>query len=172
MSHKDIAMKLLSKDDENGLTKRPVWEVCPSIALGSETSVQFQIPTESSKQTILARVLADLVCATGDCWVEITYWHADDDANQDLFYGYRLAHGDRRRLHEAALYKFLPDDINEFVSIVSMILYFSWDARMVDAAQSCVINLSHDQLLSCVVQSSSILEPFLVRFSQLGMSTE
>ena len=165
-------MKLLSRDDESSLIKGPVWEVSPSIILGGEASVQFQIPRESSKQTILARALADMVFAKGDCWVEITYWHADDDANQDLFYGYRLAHGDKRRLQEASLYNFSPDDVNEFVSIVSMVLYFSWDARMVDAVQTCAINLSHDQLLDCAVQSSSFLEPFSARFSRLGMSTQ
>jgi hypothetical protein len=161
-------MKLIGKNEESHFITDSTWRV--SAGGKSDTcAMQFSIPKESSKQTILARLLADIVCSGDACWVEITFWHADDDANQDLFYGYRLGHADVRRLHEASLYSFSPTDVNRFISIVGMVLYFSWDARIIDLAQTCAINLSHDDLLDCTVQSSSILEPFLARFSALGM---
>ncbi|MGA7342036.1 MAG: hypothetical protein WBX18_15630 [Terracidiphilus sp.] len=132
-------------------------------------AVQYKLPGQSSKQTVLAKFLSALFCGEESCWVQITYWHDDSDANQDLFYGYRSGRGDARSLRDASVYNFSPEDANRFISIVSMVLYFSWDARVFDASGTFSINISHDEVIDCFVLSPVTLEQLISEFSRLEM---
>ena len=130
---------------------------------------QFRLPREAARQTILAKYLATLFCCESPCWLQITYWHNDSDGNQDLFYGYRSGRGDPRCLQDASVYEFTPQDSEQFMSIVSMVLYFSWDARVFDADGTFFINLSHDEIVYCVVSSPDSLELLVSEFARLEM---
>jgi hypothetical protein len=134
-----------------------------------QKTMQYILPKQSSKQTVLAKFLSTLFCCESTCWVQITYWHDDSDANQDLFYGYRSGRGDARGLRDASVYNFSPEDANQFVSIVSMVLYFSWDARVFDAGGAFSINISHDGVIDCAVLSAVALEQLESEFSRLDM---
>jgi hypothetical protein len=92
-----------------------------------------------------------------EAWLEITYWHNDIEANQDLFYGYRKGHGDSRSLAEASVYRFSSREIPELFSILSMVLFFSWDARLLDKERSYLIAVSHDGFLDFDTSSESFL---------------
>jgi WD40 repeat protein len=132
-------------------------------------ALRFKLPREAARQTILAKYLATLFCSENPCWLQITYWHDDSDANQDLFYGYRSGRGDVRKLQDASVYEFSPDDANQFISIVSMVLYFSWDARVFDPDEAFFINISHDEFIDCVVSSRDSLELLVSEFARLEM---
>lgn len=132
-------------------------------------AMQYKLPKQSSKQTVLAKFLSALFCCEDPCWVQITYWHDDSDGNQDLFYGYRSGRGDTRTLRDASVYNFSPEDANQFISIVSMALYFSWDARVFDAGGAFSINISHDEVIDCSVLSPITSEQLVSGFSRLEM---
>jgi len=131
--------------------------------------LQFRLPREASRQTILAKYLATLFCSENRCWLHIPYWNDNSVGNEELFYGYRRGRGDARCLSDASVYKFLPEDAEQFTSIVSMILYFSWDGRVFDAEGTFFINISHDEIIDCVVSSSTSLEFLISEFSRLEM---
>ena len=130
---------------------------------------QFRLPREASRQTILAKYLATLFCSENRCWLQIPYWHDSSIANEDLFYGYRSGRGDARCLQDVSIYKFAPEDSEQFTSIVSMVLYFSWDARVFDAGGTFFINISHDEIIDCVVSSRASLELLVSEFARLEM---
>jgi hypothetical protein len=132
-------------------------------------AMQYVLPKQSSKQTVLAKFLSALFCCEKSCWVQITYWHDDSDANQDLFYGYRSGRGDARSLRDASVYNFSPEDANQFISVVSMVLYFSWDARVFDADGAFSIDISHDEIINCTVLSPVAVEQLASEFSRLDM---
>jgi len=131
--------------------------------------LQFWLPREASGQTILAKYLATLFCCENPCWLQIPYWLDSSFANEDLFYGYRSGRGDSRSLQDASVYKFTPEDCEQFTSIVSMVLYFSWDGRVFDAEGTFFINISHDEIIDCVVSSSNSLELLVSEFSRLDV---
>jgi hypothetical protein len=112
------------------------------------TGKTFDLPASAADLTTLARSLSNLTLGVGEAWVQITYWQNDFEANQDLFYGYRKGHGDTRSLEEAAIYQFAPEDAAPLCSILSMVLLFSWDARLFDMDRTYFFGITHDKALN------------------------
>jgi hypothetical protein len=106
---------------------------------------------------MLARNLSELVLEKEDSWLEITYWHNDLEANQNLFYGYRKGCGETRSLAEASVHHFSSLEIPELFSILSMVLFFAWDARLLDKDRTYLIAVSHDGFLDFDTSSESFL---------------
>jgi hypothetical protein len=118
------------------------------------------LPLESTSQTILAKEISELLLAQGCCVFEMTYWHNDLESNQDLFYGYRRGYGDERSLSEAAIYQFEVEDHTMLSSILSMTLYFRWDARASDAGKTYILLLSHDGFVDYKAYSEAVIGKF------------
>ncbi len=151
-------MQLANKkeaDEELGLSEASTDGWWPNS--DSVISKTYALPSRSVEQTMLARNLSELVLQKEEAWLEITYWHTDTEANQDLFYGYRKGHGYTRSLAEASVHRFLSNEVPELFSILSMILFFSWDARLLDKDRTYLIAVSHDGFLDIDTSSESFL---------------
>lgn len=113
----------------------------------------YYLPSTAAGRTLVARIISSVLLGLGESWLEITYWSNDPDVNQDLFYGYRKGHGDSRSLAEASLYRFEPGDFSILFSVLSLVLYFGWDARIFDTSRTYVVRVDNDGFLDYVTNS-------------------
>lgn len=132
--------------------------------------MSYHLPKVSTDQTVLAREISSFVLGLGQSWLQVTYWHNDPDSNQELFYGYRKGHGDVRSLAEASIYLFAPGDEEVLSSILCMVLYFSWDARLFNWGPTYLITLDNDGFLDYQSTSESFSTGIEHEFSLLGLS--
>lgn len=132
----------------------------------------YYLPKLSADQTVLARAISSFVLGLGQCWMQITYWHNDADSNQELFYGYRKGHGDVRSLAEASIYLFAPGDEEVLSSVLCMVLYFSWDARLFNWGRSptYLITLGNDGFVDYQSASERFMTGIEHEFSLLGLA--
>jgi len=162
MSKEDAGMSLKCDDLTTSLIA--AWRA------HKDDRMAYELPRESATQTILAKRLSTILCEVDGCWLEITDWGAFPNAiNYDLFYGYRLGRGDGRMLKEASVYSFLPGDTDQFTSILSMILYFSWDAWIFNADRTYVIEISNDEIIDFFSESSNLRAELASEFVRLKM---
>lgn len=147
-------MKVMSKEEEAAVSN--VESLDSAILSQQGLGATFKLSRFARAQTILASKLAAILCDQRGCWVEITYRNDDEDSNLDLFYGYRTGMGEDRKLADASVHRFLPDDRVQFASIVGMILYFSRDARIFDDGEAYRVNISNDEMLDLVGGSDDL----------------
>jgi hypothetical protein len=143
-----------------------------SIALrspGKLLSKSYYLPSEAVRQTLLARSIARIVASGGPCWLQITYWNSDADSNQHLFHGYRRGMGDERTLADASVYKFFADEESYIATILSMVIYFAWDARIFDSDLSYQVRVNNDGFLDFEA-TSTFGNAIEHEFSILGLS--
>lgn len=108
----------------------------PLDAFLSELSTRLQlvgdtysIPPDSGRKTALSRLFAYLLLKTPNVCIYVSGWGVwESSENLDLFYGYRRSFGEKRTLLEAPMHVFEHSEERTFVSILSMALYFVWDA--------------------------------------------
>lgn len=136
--------------------------------LDSTKTVCYRIPNTVRDQTVLAKSLSE-VFLRSETWLHITYWNNDVDSNQNLFYGYRRGHGDGRSLTDAPVYKFNMGETSELSSILSMILYFSWDARVFDLSRSYLVTISNEGFFDSKTSSDMFSEELEREMSLLGL---
>ncbi len=117
----------------------------------------YKIPRDTGAQTILAKRLGAVAFEVVGCWVQITYWSNGDDVNQDLFYGYRKGNGSDLSLKDAPFHRFFGNEDAQFISIISMIFYFSWDAWVFSNDFSSIVRISNDETIE-VLTASEILK--------------
>jgi hypothetical protein len=110
-------------------------------------SKTYYLPVATADRTILAKSIGRVVAAQGSCWLQITYWNNDVDSNQDLFYAYRRGYGDQRSLAEASVYKFSPEDAHCVSSVLSLVIYFGWDARIFNLELTYQVRVNNDGFL-------------------------
>lgn len=106
----------------------------------------FAIPRDSGGKVHLARVIAGAFLEHGPALLWITgtgVWPSSE--HLDLFDGYRRSTGDARRLAEAPLHLFDGDDVDAFVSVLSLGLFFVWDLEVVALDRSLAATVSHDE---------------------------
>ena len=111
------------------------------------TSKTYYLPTSSAALTIVSKTVGERIASLGPCWLQITYWSNDADSNQELFYGYRKGCGDERSLADASVYRFDAHEGPFIASILSLVLYFGWDARIFDADLTYQISVNNGGFL-------------------------
>lgn len=81
--------------------------------------------------------------------VYITGWNVwQSSEHLDLFYGYRKSRGEERILMQAPVHIFHGDrDKPEFISIVALLLYFVWDAKLFDRSGNFLLSTSHHSFM-------------------------
>ncbi len=77
--------------------------------------------------------------------------------NLELFYGYRRSFGEVRSLSEAPYHRYGAADSLVIECLIDMILYFVWDAILIDTQNRTAVQFSHDEWLA--VGSDSNLNP-------------
>jgi hypothetical protein len=106
----------------------------------------YAIPVDSGRKTALARLLSNLFLRDCSVLLYVSGWGVwPSSENLDLFYGYRRSSGERRTLREAPAHLFEPTDVDTFVSVLSMVLFFLWDAWISDVEGKTLVRVSHDE---------------------------
>ncbi|MGA7913586.1 MAG: hypothetical protein WCA00_00015 [Candidatus Acidiferrales bacterium] len=137
---------------------------------GSLVAKSYLLPLLSKAQTILARRLSRALLARGESWLQITCWNSDSDSNLEMFYGYRKGRGEARELVEASVHRFSPDEIEEMASILGMVFYFLWDARIFGRDQTYQVLTSNDEIIDYATCSHPLSLELEREFSHLGMN--
>lgn len=165
-------MMLMSKEEASQTLH---FDKLDNVLLSRDRSQKFDhsscyLPKESSVQQVLAERLAYVFCRENECWVYVTDWNASPTSMcYELFYGYRTGRGDQRLLAEASVYKFLPTDAEYFMSVIGMIIYFSWDAWIFDAKLTYLVNISNDGIIEYSAESHELKNQLTAEFSRLNM---
>jgi hypothetical protein len=121
----------------------------------------YKIHPDSGAKTALARFLSSLFMwrPTSEAVIYISEWGVwPSSENFELFDPYRLSKGEARSLSDASVHVFDSADVESFVSILCMILYFVWDAEIFDAEGKCLITISHDEWLEIRTNDISVME--------------
>ncbi len=109
----------------------------------------YFLQEDSGVKVGLARIIANTFLETGPAilWIdEFGIWGSAE--HMDLFYGYRLSHGEKRPLSEAPVHIFdSVEDKDAFISILSLSLFFIWGVDIADLDRSRAITISHDEWL-------------------------
>lgn len=105
----------------------------------------YSAPSDSGPKTALSRLFAYLLLRGGSTYIYISSWGIwGAYEHLDLFYGYRRSHKENRPLIEAPVHVFVPTEQDAFVSILSMALYFMWDAWVFGSDGTAILKVSHD----------------------------
>jgi len=103
----------------------------------------YSTPVRSGMQIALARLLAYLFLRESAPCLYVRNWGIANE-HMDLFRGYRSSLGERRSLIEAPVHVFDTVDDDAFISLMCMVLFFSWDASVFDLAGTSLAQTSHD----------------------------
>jgi hypothetical protein len=109
----------------------------------------YFLPRDSGQKVALARLLANTFLTflgRGPALLWITATGISSSSEQmDLFTGYRSSHGETRTVSEAPVHVFQAGDMEAFVSILSLALFFYWDGEILSQDRSLAITISHDE---------------------------
>lgn len=166
-----IAMQVLSKEEFSATLPLPVEEFVDGLTarlaprLGS-----YRIPVDSLHKTALAKLLARILPQDSEVVVWINGWSVwRSGEHLDLFYGYRRSHGEERLLIEAPVHVFHGEsDKPAFISVISLILYFLWDAKIFDRTGNFLIGTSNDEFID-VYLAESESERFKEAIAHFGL---
>lgn len=103
----------------------------------------YSAPFNSGVQIALSRLFAYLMFKNCPIFLNITGWGIATE-QLDLFDGYRRSLGETRSLMEAPVHFFERSDEEVFISLLCMVLFFSWDASIFDITGRFLLQTSHD----------------------------
>jgi hypothetical protein len=90
-------------------------------------------------------MLANTFQSRGPALLWITATGIWSSSEQILFTGYRSSHGETRTVSDAPVHVFEATDMEAFVSILSLALFFYWDGEILSQDRSLAITISHDE---------------------------
>jgi hypothetical protein len=108
----------------------------------------YFLPKDSGAKLALARTVARtfLERGTSILWITDTkVWTSS--GHMDLFGRYRQSYGEMRSVVEAPLHSFTKDDLDAFISILCLGLFFVWDIEIISQDRSIAVTISHDEWL-------------------------
>ena len=130
----------------------------------------YSIPPDSGRKTALSRLLAYLLLRGPSACIYISGWGVwESSENLDLFYGYRRSFGENRTLVEAPVHVFQHGEESAFASILSMALYFVWDAWVFDTEGNALVRISHDEWLEVRTNDANARNEFAAELKDCGM---
>lgn len=166
-------MKTLTKDNAGRMLGAEKLDVFVS-RLSSRLHLvgdRYQIPPDSGRKTALSRLVAYLLLRSRSVCIYISGWGVwGSSENLDLFYGYRRSFGEDRTLMEAPVHLFERGEEDTFVSILSMALYFVWDAWAFDTEGRALVRISHDEWLEVLANDEDARKEVAIEIEKFGMS--
>jgi len=131
----------------------------------------YSIPPDSGRKTALSRLFAYLLLRIPNICIYISGWGVwGSSENFDLFYGYRRSFGETRTVMEAPVHVFQRGEEDAFTSILSMALYFVWDAWVFDSGGKAVVRISHDEWLEVRTDDVKARKEFAAELKKYGMT--
>ena len=150
-------MQILRKEDAPDVLKRKSLDAFLA-QLSSELPLvkgAYSAPTDSGVQIALAKLIAYQFREAFPVCLYVTDWGIAME-HMDLFYRYRQSFGEKRPLIEAPVHVFERGDEDAFVSVLSVVLFFSWDASVFDVAGRSLFQTSHDGWLELRTREESV----------------
>lgn len=130
----------------------------------------YSIPPDSGRKTALSRLFAYLLLRTSHVCIYVPGWGVwGSSEHLDLFYGYRRSFGESRTLMEAPVHVFQRGEEDTFISILSMALYFVWDAWIFDSGGKAVVRISHDEWLEVRTDDVKARKEFAAELKKYGI---
>lgn len=106
----------------------------------------YRIPNDSGRKSALANCIVRLFTSASEiCMFVHEYGVFPSCEIRDLFDGYRNHLGEERTLEEAPGHIFSKDELREFVSLLSCVLYFSWGCHIISQDNGVYLKVSHDE---------------------------
>ena len=131
----------------------------------------YLVPHDSGRKTALARMIANIVSESkveGVLWISnFSPWESSE--NRELFYGYRRSLGESRSLHEVPYHQFGIDDYVALECLLDLVLYFVWDAILIDARNKVAFQFSHDEWFAAATYVSQSLDALRRRFEEFQL---
>ena len=81
---------------------------------------------------------------------------------------WRLRRDERRSLHDAPGHEFAANRNEELVQVIKAAIYMGWDARAFSNPLRCMIDFSHDDIIT--LRSHNNLSDVTARLIQLGLT--
>lgn len=163
-------MKILNKEDARG----PLRGESPD-AFVAQLSQQLRLvegaysaPVNSGVQIAFSKLIAYLVLRDSPVCVYVTAWGIATE-HLDLFYGYRRSLGEVRPLVEAPVHVFELSEEDALVSVLSMVLFFSWDASVFDLAGRSLLQTSHDGWLEIRTSDAALFKEVAAELEKYGL---
>jgi hypothetical protein len=127
-----------------------------------ENRVTYHLPAEVTKMTALAHMVSHYAIDTkqpGIFWV--TDWGIFPSVeNMAIFDGYRRSLGENRPLLASPGHVFDQSKLKELECLLSLALYFCWDATLFDGAGTEAFVISHDEWCSVHAKDEESLRQF------------
>ena len=165
-------MKVLAKEDASEVLggKSPDTFVSELSNRLRQVGGTHSIPRDSGAKTALSRAFAYLLLRKSSVCVYVSGWGVwRSSENLDLFYGYRRSLGESRPLIEAPVHMFECTEHDTFVSILSMVFYFVWDAWVFDIEGNELVRISHDEWLEVRVDDEEARREVATELEKYGM---
>lgn len=122
-------------------------------------------PQDTGKKTALGKSLAALLRGGHEIAIWITefgVWPSSE--SMSLFNGYRRSFGEHRSVANAPAHIFSVNDGEQLESIILLILYFFWDALLLDPSRHLSIAFSHDEMIDIRTKNIQTLEELKALF--------
>jgi len=133
--------------------------------------VTYEIPTDASRKTAIARAIVNLIDSERPGLLWITEWSIfPSGENMSLFGAYRSFLGETRSLRDAPGHIFDDKDLPQIECLLDLILYFYWDALLIINGKNCALRISHDEFISVFGKGVECLKVFVDAFEHLKMS--
>jgi hypothetical protein len=117
----------------------------------------FRIPPDSGQKTVLARQIC--FCLETGPWLlaiaPVGTWPSSEC--MPLFDGYRRSLGEQRPLAEAPCHIATEAEREPVQCLLSLALYFVWDATLIGPSQRMAVVLSHDEWVSVYCGSAEAM---------------
>lgn len=131
----------------------------------------YLIPESTSRKTALATLIVGILDAfegKGVLWISrFSVWEAE---NWNLFNGFRKSLGEDRPLDEAPFHVFGRDDYASLESLIDLVLYFFWDAILLDAENGIGFHFSHDEWIAAAASDPEAFAEICRRLEQFHLS--
>lgn len=155
-------MRILTRNDCNDYIAAVYGESCDEIPFESyPLHSAFVLPADTGKKTGLGLDLAAAIAKEppGLFWITgYGVWKSSE--NMDLFTGYRKSLGEIRSLSEAPGHLFDHSDVSSLGSLLSIALYFFWDASLVERSGESLVRVSHDEYVDFYSRAEERLQAF------------
>ena len=128
----------------------------------------FAAPSNSGVQISLAKLFAYLLLTDAPLCLYVTGWGIAME-HMDLFDRYRASFGERRPLIESSFHVFEADEEDALVSLLCLVLFFSWDASVFDVSAKSLIRTSHDGWLEIRTSKDTVRQEALEQLSRYNL---
>ncbi|MCP4269371.1 MAG: hypothetical protein GY777_28005 [Candidatus Brocadiaceae bacterium] len=140
--------------------------------LGFKEYNHYRIPIDSGKKTALAKVIGRIFEDEGESllWIdEFGIWPSSE--NWNLFFNFRKSIGETCPLHEKPGHLFSKTDIDEAVSLLSLVLYFYWGVVLIPKSLKFLLRISHDEVISVLTDGNAdnkeSIKPVIIKLNSI-----